>query len=323
MNDNQGYLIFAGPASGKTTLANRNPISVVDVEQVLAFTQETLRYARKDHNSTNHQQWSMTHFFFHHVLPLILACLRCGRVVVLNLVSPDSAPLMVWLLRGLAEWPDPSFQIVFLDFPDALTLDERILRRLRPLSTENEADDDLPPPKHALSSLKGAYLWTVQAHLLLRGISAVSPRIRVAENLESLVSQIPPLPPLCTLLRSQPAARFFSWQIESTLHVLVESLPHIFIEFIDEIPRCSYIAVPSMGAHNCDQPQLTLSCLNNSKHCLRAHPRPCSFLITVDTYQSTVSNAWVNQSPFTFPLLDHGPPQLLSLIHISEPTRRS
>ena len=268
-----GRLVVAGPAGGKTTVARAHPTQVVDPEIVITFTQDVLLKNGCYRGISNmwEESLDLLSLFFKCALPVIMGGLKTGRLVLGNLIGSSNEFVVNKLLKGLsASGYDVSFYLV-----DDEVLEERTAKR----SQENGNH-----PISFISHRKG-HTWTHQCHILLRGIAADADIPIIRHDLASLV------PPSVPLLSELPpsALRSFRWiEIEnesSSEHVLLEVLPHVFIEYVQGVPGFFYIVDVSASSKK----ELVLRCSYSSKLCVATHGKTCTTRLHVISLPPTTS----------------------------------
>ncbi len=247
-----GTVVFAGQASGKSTLHAGHASSCLDVELLLAFNPTTIEASR---DAALGGECDLTRFFMRHVLPLLWWGAGSRRVVMTNLVTPHNLWLVRMLVRGLCEC---GVNVRVFSFADQCDLEKRVVKR-----------NDSNSMSCALLFEMGGIAHTVMSHALLHGLSLLHDKVRVVHELEAL-----PQPPLFNKRK-----RFVVWDVGSRRHSLEESVPGQFVETVDGVPVCLY---EWDGG-------IVFACSKSSKTCARQHGFDCSFGLEKTGHKMRVS----------------------------------
>jgi nicotinic acid mononucleotide adenylyltransferase len=254
-----GTLILASQGSGKSFASRAS--SLIDLEEFLAFNEDTLKLVLSDNNGSN--EFDLTHFWMRWVLPAVLACLISNKTVAVNMVSYHNAPMLLYVLRGLVEEQGFRVQVVL---PSSAVVEERILARHGNQSAVQ------------LRYRRGGLIHTASTRVLLAGLAACCGNIEVVDCVAlSANDSVPPLFKQRVLVFSK--------------HVIVETTPGVFVDFVDEKPALFFRLAGN-----------SLFCDRGTKKCLREHGFECDFCIAVS--ESSVEIRSKNTMIATVPLLD-------------------
>lgn len=255
-------LLLAGPCAGKSHLHSK---TFVDVERVLSLSEATLSGEMRD--SSQGGEWNLLPYFMNHVLYAALACVRTGRTLATNLITPHSVPILRFLVRGLAAQGVPVFVFQFAN--------ERELEARVELRKGGEG---------AAKFLyrQGNYSHVMFCHHQLLAFASLHPSIRIVNEM------VVPNDDAIAVMQNR---QHFSWKSKETLHQVVEVAPSVFAEFVDGDLYNFYEQVGDAE----------YMCMQNTRVCRGGHGFECSMrLVCTDSKELRV--LWNKQQPADIPV---------------------
>lgn len=254
-------LLLAGPCAGKS---HQHGTTFVDVERVLSLSEHTLSGEMRD--ASQGGEWNLLPYFMNHVLLAAFACIRTGRVLATNLITPHSVSLLRFLVRGLAA---QGVAVRVFQFADERELEIRVEKRK---GGEGAAK---------FLFRQGNYAHVMFCHHQLLAFASLHPSIRIVNEL-----QVPPK----EAIAAQAGRQHFSWASKQSQHEVVEVAPHVFAEFVDG------------DLHNLWEQagDAEYVCMQNTKVCRGGHGFECSMRLVCA--EREVRILWNKQQPADIPV---------------------